>query len=252
MLWATSGQPQKMTKSQMIPSGFEYANLVEELQSVKNTNEKKQSTKMKVVLKDLSDEKFIEQVLALFNPKIKEHVVHKLEDVAPDGHCGFRACAELLGKNNDDGWKDVRRSMLDELMEHRESYTYQLGGEKNYKVVEKGLDYFSEYGCGKKYWMQFPEMGLLFASTFNCVFCVLSPLQSCTYLPWRTGPTTNFQIIPIILYDDSHFMKIFLKQNAPIPKVVPWWYKIRSEDASNWEVLVNPMINDWEDRVGCP
>jgi len=155
----SKGRPRKMTKKQMItarstkrdPSGFEYAKTVQEQRSAKKTTLKSLTNKRKVALKDLIDDELIKQVLALFNPKIKELVVSKLKDIAPDGRCGFIICAELLGKSMHDGWKDVRRSMLDELREHKEFYTYQLGGEKNYKALKKRLDYFEDYGCTKKY-----------------------------------------------------------------------------------------------------
>ena len=46
-------------------------------------------------------------------------------------------------------------------------------------------------------------------------------------------------------------MKVFLKQDAPIPKVVLWWHKVRYEDASGWGTLGKPMVNDWEAHVDC-
>ena len=107
-------------------------------------------------------------------------------------------------------------------------------------------------GVKKKYWMHLPDMGPLFATTFICVFCVLSPLQSCTYLPLRNGPISDFQIVPIILFDEVHFMKIFLKQDAPIPNVMPGWDKIRYRDAARWEQLVKSKFEDWKVRIGCP
>ncbi|KAM7515841.1 hypothetical protein LguiA_005424 [Lonicera macranthoides] len=134
--------------------------------------------------------------------------------------------------------------MLTELREYKELYTYQLGGEKSYKELERRLDFFNEYGCKRIYWMQFPEMGPLFATTFNCVICVLSPLQSFTYLPLRLGPPANVQIIPIVLYDEFHFMKAILKHDALIPKIVPWWGYLRSKDAAGWEPLIKTKCDD--------
>ncbi|OVA10868.1 hypothetical protein BVC80_8879g5 [Macleaya cordata] len=58
-------------------------------------------------LKDLTEEELFEEVLDLFDPKIKEHIIERLENVAPDGHCGYRCCAELLNMSKDDGWKNA-------------------------------------------------------------------------------------------------------------------------------------------------
>ncbi|KAM7504300.1 hypothetical protein LguiB_003204 [Lonicera macranthoides] len=158
----SKGRPRKLAKRQRAAtystkrdySGFEYAKTIEDLESIQNKtlnkqpkrkkpaltdlNEdelinhlqpvhkkilKKQSKQTKSGLIDLNDKGLINHVLALFNPNIKEHVILALEDVAPDGHCGFRACAELLGKNKEDGWKEVRTAMLTELREYKELYT---------------------------------------------------------------------------------------------------------------------------------
>ncbi|OVA14991.1 hypothetical protein BVC80_67g16 [Macleaya cordata] len=202
-------------------------------------------------LKDLTEEELFEEVLDLFDPKIKEHIIERLENVAPDGHCGYRCCAELLNMSKDDGWKNVRQGMLDELRDHRDLYMTQLGGRKNYKKVVRALNYFIST-CSKKYWMQFPELGCLFATTFNCVLCVLDPKQYTTYLPLRIGPINEPNIISIVLYDDIHFLKAFLKPNAPIPKVVLGWDHLRYPDANEWKNYVSHKFAEWEALIGYP
>ena len=52
---------------------------------------------------DLIEEEFYHSVLALSNPNIKHHIIERVEDVAPDGHCGYMCCVELLGLSPDDG-----------------------------------------------------------------------------------------------------------------------------------------------------
>lgn len=99
--------------------------------------------------------------------------------------------------------------------------------------------------------MQFPKMGPLFTTAFNCVICVLSPSQSFTYLPLRLESPNNVQIIPIVLYDEFNFMKVILKDDAPIPKVVPLWCYLRSEDAAGCEPFIKTKCDDWEARVNC-
>lgn len=136
--------------------------------------------------------------MALFDPKIKHHVIEKVEDVTSDGHCRYRCCAELLRLNPDDGWVTVRHRMLVELQVHKELHTCMLGGQETYAKVESALNYFETHSVSKKYWMQFPEMGCLFATAFNCVLCILSPQQYMTYLPLRLGPEDDIQIIQML------------------------------------------------------
>ncbi|KAI3949626.1 hypothetical protein MKW98_020948 [Papaver atlanticum] len=58
-----------------------------------------------------------------------------LENVAPDGHCGFRACAEMLGLSADDGWKTVKIEMERELTVNSEMYIPIIGGVEEYRKI---------------------------------------------------------------------------------------------------------------------
>lgn len=146
--------------------------------------------------------------------------------------------------------------MLVELRVHKELYIGMLGGQQHYTQVETALNYFETYSFSKKYWMQFPEMGCLFATAFNCAFncvlCILSPQQYITYLPLRLGPANEIKIVQMVLYDNNHFMNFFWKQGAPIPHIVPGWQYHRYKEAAVWEDVVSELIDGWDDLVGCP
>ena len=60
-------------------------------ESCKKTSSKKHKSSMP--LKDLTNEQYFDSVLETFDPKIKKFIIERLEDVAPDGHCGYRCCA---------------------------------------------------------------------------------------------------------------------------------------------------------------
>ena len=47
--------------------------------------------------------------------------IQLIKDVRPDGNCGFRAIVGLMGFG-EDGWRQVRRDMLDELLSHPKLY----------------------------------------------------------------------------------------------------------------------------------
>ena len=118
--------------------------------------------------------------------------------------------------------------------------------------MEIALDYFDIYGCSKKYWMQFLAMSCLFATTFNCALCVLSPKQYITYLPLRLGPVDEIKIVQMVLYDDNHFLKFYWKEGAPIPPIIPGWRNHRYPDASVWEHILFDRIYEWKNLIGYP
>ena len=203
-------------------------------------------------LKDWTDEEFSNSVLADFDQKIKDHIIDRVEDVAADGHCGYRCCAELLGLSSDDGWKTVWLRMLLELQINMEFYIGILGDKKRCTEIESALDYFKTDSVPKKNWMQVPDMGCLFAAAFNCVFCVLSPQQYMTYLPLRLRPQKEIKIVQMVLIDNCHFMKFYWKEGAPIPYIYPAWEYHHCEAASDWGNEVSKLIDKWDDLVGYP
>ena len=79
-----------------------------------------------------------------FSQSIKDHVVDGVEDVPPDGHYGYRCCAEMLNLSAEDEWitVSVRSDMLSELRQHKVYMSLLIGGEKEYNVVECVLDYY--------------------------------------------------------------------------------------------------------------
>ncbi|KAI3891552.1 hypothetical protein MKX03_033099 [Papaver bracteatum] len=114
--------------------------LISKRKKVQSTNEPKQRRKYtKKIKKNIpameEDEEYLQHM-------ILTDVVERLENVAPEGHCGFRACAEMLGLSADDGWKTVKIEMERELT---------------------------------IYWMVLPGMGYIFSSAFKCIFSSTAP-----------------------------------------------------------------------------
>lgn len=66
------------------------------------------------------------------NPSVNEFPValqsyiHHIKDVAPNGNCGFRAIADLMGFG-ENGWLQVRKDMLNELHLKMEHYSHLYG-----------------------------------------------------------------------------------------------------------------------------
>ncbi|XP_026383423.1 uncharacterized protein LOC113278914 [Papaver somniferum] len=185
------------------------------------------------------------QGITFHNPKILSDVVERLENVAPDGHCGFRACAEMLGLSADDGWKTVKIEMERELTVNSEMYIPIIGGVEEYTKILTTLRYRRPFAT-QLYWMVLPGMGYIFASAFNCIFSSYSNMRSTTWLPLKTPPPVDFKVVTILNLDNEHFVKAILKPGAPLPPVLNGWNSICTEEALLWTPHMEMLHRGWE------
>ncbi|KAI3835158.1 hypothetical protein MKW92_002102 [Papaver armeniacum] len=208
---------------------------------------RKYTKKIKTNNLDVSyDEKYLKILIKDFdNPKILTDVVEKLENVAPDGHCGFRACAEMLGLSAEDGWITVKIEMERELILNSEMYTPIIGGMKEYRDTLTVLQYRRPFAT-RSYWMVLPSMGYIFASAFGCIFSSFSNFGNTTWFPLRTPPPEDFKVVTILNIDNQHFVKAILKPGAPLPAVQSGWSSICNEDALLWTPHMERLHRGWE------
>lgn len=105
-------------------------------------------------------------------PTVMRPYILYIEDVASDGHCGFRAVASLLGNNNEDGWIRVRSNLMKELEFNSAQYTQFFMSEKKVDELHHALAY-SDFSTTcldqKKHWMTMPDMGHIITSCYNVV-----------------------------------------------------------------------------------
>ncbi|XP_026452053.1 uncharacterized protein LOC113352451 [Papaver somniferum] len=202
------------------------------------TNEPKQrrkyTKKIKTNSPDISyDDEYLQHMVRginLYNPKILTDVVERLENVAPDGHCGFRACAEMLGLSDDDGWKTVKIEMERELTMYPDMYVPIIDGMTEYNSTGWFL----------------PDMGYIFASAFKCIFSSYSNMGCATWLPLRTQPPEDFKVVTIFNLNNEHFVKAILKRGASLPHVLNGWNSICTEEALLWTPHMEMLHRGWE------
>ncbi|MCL7030081.1 hypothetical protein MKW94_001746 [Papaver nudicaule] len=227
-------------------------NLTLERKNVQEPKSKRKYTKKTTqkgpVLSD--DEEYLQSLIdgmRSHNPKILTDVVERIENVAPDGHCGFRACAEMLGLSAEDGWKTVKNKMEKELTIYGDMYIPIIGGKKEYNDVLKRIKYKGGRAT-PSFWMVLPSMGYIFASAFNCIFSSYSNtnMGSTTWLPLRTPPPEDFKVVTILNLDNIHFVKAILKPDAPLPPVVSGWGSICDEKALEWAPHMEMLHRGWE------
>ncbi|KAI3904345.1 hypothetical protein MKW92_041190 [Papaver armeniacum] len=222
---------------------------------IKAPKQRRKYTKMtKTNSQDMSyDDEYLGKLIqgiTFHNPKVLSDVVERLENVAPDGHCGFRACAEMLGLSADVGIECrnvgiVKIEMERELTVNSEMYIPIIGGVEEYKKILTTLRYRRPFAT-RLYWMVFPDMGYIFASAFNCIFSSYSNMGSTTWLPLRTPPPAEFKVVTIFNLDNEHFVKAILKPGAPLPPVLSRWNSICTEEALVWTPHMEMLHRGWE------
>ncbi|PIA60745.1 hypothetical protein AQUCO_00300332v1 [Aquilegia coerulea] len=163
------------------------------------------------------------------DPRIRD-VIDNYENVRGDGHCGYRAIARLLGFNDNDdaGWRMVRGRLLLELEKHELFYMRYLTPER-IGELKRNLQCTLTSTMNPDEWFTLPDMGCLVACTFNCVFVCISPTSPCTYFPLMTSPDPQKISLFTVghVQDGTHFVKLVLANNAPLPPLVPYWEAIR-------------------------
>jgi histone-lysine N-methyltransferase SETD2 len=206
----------------------------------------------------------INQFLPIMRPYIQ-----LIKDVRADGNCGFRAIASMMGFG-EEGWKQVRRDMLNELLSHRTLYDGIFGEIGRYDMLIQSLDFFEDSFAGIDKWMTIPDMGHIIASCYNVVLITLSSNLCLTFLPLRSvpEPTASRRCITLGFVNGNHFvqvstiylfgykqnvnfltlflviMQVFLMPNHPVPPVCVQWNQSHLPCARGWET---PYINRIEE-----
>ncbi|XP_058726762.1 uncharacterized protein LOC131598149 [Vicia villosa] len=179
--------------------------------------------------------------------------MHKYIDwivnVVGDGNCGFRAVLALLGKG-EDGHKVVRHEIIEELMNHKDSYTRVFGDEAIFESVHEAIfTWLGAYAPTLK-WMRFPEMGHLIACAYAILCIDLKEYGfSETFFSLCTAPPTNLndRIMCVRwLAKSKHFMQVYLKPGCLIPPTSLKWALHHIEVVDTWPDRFVDMMHDFE------
>ncbi|XP_057465757.1 uncharacterized protein LOC130755383 [Actinidia eriantha] len=177
------------------------------------------------------------------NPPIHDTYIEKLPvdlqryishtvDVQPDGHCGFRAIAALIGYS-EEGWSQVRLELIEEIKQNKDLYD-QLYPDRNLVAnLLFSLNWFEPWAL-EMYWMDSMPLGIVIASRYNLVLHTFGEnVASCfTHLPLRSSPVPNQERREIaIAHVGNHFVQGFLHPHYPIPPIPTWWWQHSSYEA---------------------
>ncbi|XP_038688571.1 uncharacterized protein LOC119987723 [Tripterygium wilfordii] len=164
---------------------------------------------------------------------IRPHITH-ITDVPGDGHCGYRVIANFLGLG-DDGWKKERIDLLEELKKHRDEYNKVLSPLTSSDELIDSVDCLDSY-ADMRHWMTMPNMGNVIASCYNVPVVHISNVQCLTFLPLRDPLPfeASKDILTIGYINGSHFVRVKLVDDSPIPPVSKMWLDHRHTRARHW------------------
>ncbi|XP_058724865.1 uncharacterized protein LOC131596273 [Vicia villosa] len=167
--------------------------------------------------------------------------IDRIVNVVGDGNCGFWVILTLLGKGEDDH-KLVRHELIEELMNHKDSYTRVFGDEAIFELVHEALvPWLGVYAPTSK-WMRFPKMKHLIACAYDMVCIDLTHYGfSETFFSLCTTPPTNPNDRIM-----CHFVQVYLKPGCPIPPTSQEWALHHTEAADTWPNRFVDMMHDFE------
>ncbi|CAM8915042.1 unnamed protein product [Rhodiola kirilowii] len=181
-------------------------------------------------------------------PMVMHHYISDIVDVAPDGHCGFRAIAALIGLG-EEGWMQVRSDLIDEIQQNKAQYDVIFPDNSTSDNLLILLNYF-EKPAPERHWMESMTLGIVIASRYNIVLHTFGRTNwSCfTHLPLRSPPVKDNERMEIAIgHVGNHFVQLFLHPYHPVPPVPTWWWDHSSYEAKGWAFSYKIRADLWRE-----
>ncbi|XP_022001698.1 uncharacterized protein LOC110899126 [Helianthus annuus] len=186
-------------------------------------------------------ESFKEWLPTRYRPYITD-----IENVQPDGNCGFRSIARGLGMEQNDQWLFVRQQLLDEMIINEPLWRPMFCNIDNelYNDIYDSIYHLEVEPAPYRKWMQLPYAGLLAAQKFGVIIQHFSNGGNQTYFPMFDGPTTcrDHTTISIAFVKNNHFILLKLTNDCPMPPPNGLWSLYRTPEAIEWETLYASRI----------
>lgn len=182
-----------------------------------------------------------------FIPKIFHTYIEHIQDVLPDGNCGFRAIAVGLG-SDEYSWLDVRQQLILELDINARFYipmfdTIETGA---YASLRNRINWTYLAPAPYQHWMLMPEVGLLVAQRYGVIVQFLSNQGCLTIFPLWTGPNTCLpHRVVSIVHIPQHFIHVKLQGDCPMPPTPVLWKRYRNDVAGEWEDVYQSRLQDF-------
>lgn len=188
-------------------------------------------------------------------PSIFHPYMSRIQDVEPDGNCGFRALAVSL-RMSEEQWPSIREYLMLEMDENEAFWTNTFDSVTPgvFRKLRQSLDWFGVKTAPTSKWMEMPYAGLLLAERYQVIVHALSVNGSCTIFPIITGPRT-FRCNPhfvTIVHVPQHFLSAELQGDYPMPLPEYHWNRFRTPEASEWVHLYSPRLERFRQLVNIP
>ena len=180
-------------------------------------------------------------------PSAYHRYITHIQDVQPDGNCGFRCVAEGLGWG-EENWLFIRRQLMEELDVNKEQWKGILNCRDKgwYDELYSTINWTGTGPAPMRCWMDMPTTGLLIAQKFGVVvqFLCIGGSESETFFPMFNGPNINpeHMIITFAFVNRGHFIVLRLAEDSPMPIPNPTWREWRDETAIEWETMYKHRI----------
>lgn len=230
------------------PSGFEYSPLASE-SSVAKPKQPIRRRPYYMRTTNVTTVGFQSEYLLQVPEEFRTYV-QRVEDVKPDGNCGFRAVARGLGRQEEE-WLAIRRELKQEFFMYPHIYD-NMFGDGSANQLAKVCDYEGSFFAPMSKWLVLPQFGFGIANAYNCLVVTISQSGRSTYLPMHSSPPPLGNYYPelSILHVPGHFMHVALKPFSPIPEAGKTWEKHRQAEAIGWDDLIRVRTDQYNILYG--
>ncbi|PNX84738.1 hypothetical protein L195_g040801, partial [Trifolium pratense] len=151
-------------------------------------------------------------------PLFMHPFIENVQDFEPDGHCGFRAVARLIGESAD-SHSMIRLDLSIELEKNKKRYIEVFGSEEKYNVINYAI---------------IPEtLGPVLEDKYAVDLLTGNGISE-TYFPLEGEPSCRDKLMCLGWVNRNHFMQVTLKLDNPIPPTNKMWVQHHLKSAHNW------------------
>ncbi|KAC9819663.1 hypothetical protein E3N88_45211 [Mikania micrantha] len=151
-------------------------------------------------------------------PLLQPYVIN-IQDVQPDGNCGFRSVAVGLGFD-ESHWSFIRQQLLHELDFNADLYRYVFNSydPDSYHVLRNTINWQQIAPAPAEHWMFMPHTGLVIAQRFGVIVQLLSRGGPQTIFPlWTSANSLPRHNVVSVIHLGQHFVNVTLQGSYPMP-----------------------------------
>ncbi|KAD1469154.1 hypothetical protein E3N88_42765 [Mikania micrantha] len=182
--------------------------------------------------------RFGRHILPVFQP-----YMINIQDVEPDGKCGFRSVAVGL-VFDENHWAFIRQKLLQEFdfNAHLYKYVFNFYDPGSYDVLRDTINWQQIAPAPAEHWMFMPHTGLVIAQRFGVIVHLFSNRGAQTIFPlWISANSLVRHNAVSIVRLGVHFINVTLQGYYPMPMA-----KAFAKIVTNHLRLLGTRLLDWQ------